>query len=57
MNEEDIQVIADELNVPYEQVEHFLNSELGAYTDMRDYNGEPIWLSGQLVARIIGALK
>jgi len=57
MNEEDIQAVADELNVPYVDAEKFLSDARGCYTDMRDYNGNNIWMSGQLVARIIEALK
>jgi len=48
--------IADELNADPEQVKSFLESELGAYIDMRDYNGESIWMSGQLIARIVAAV-
>ena len=57
MNDEDIQAVADELNVSFEDAKEFLNCEGGCYTDMRDYNGEGIWMSGQLVARLIEALK
>jgi len=57
MNEEDIQAVADELNIPYAEADKFLSCERGCYTDMRDYNGEGIWISGALVARLIEALK
>ncbi len=56
LNPNVIEEIADELNADPEQVKLFLENECGCYTDMRDWNNEPIWMSGQLIARIIAAI-
>ena len=48
--------IADELNADPEEIKSFLECERGCYTDIRDYNNEGIWMSGQLIARIIAAV-
>jgi len=48
--------IADELNADPEEIKSFLECERGCYADIRDYNNEGIWMSGQLIARIIAAV-
>lgn len=56
LNPDVIEQIADELNADPEEVKKFLECERGCYTDMRDWNNEGIWMSGQLIARIIAAI-
>lgn len=53
LNPDVIPQIADELGVSCEAVEKFLSDECGAYADLDD---DKIWLSGQLVARIIAVV-
>ncbi len=53
LNENIIPQIAEELEVECEAVERFLESETGCYADI---DGKSIWMSGQLIARIIAAV-
>ncbi len=53
MNPDVIPQIAEELGVSCEAVEKFFGDEGGGYVDIGD---DTVWLSGQLVARIIAAV-
>ena len=52
-NEEIIAAVANELDISYDAAERFLDSETGCFADI---DGERIWMSGQLISRILNAI-
>jgi hypothetical protein len=52
MDEEIIDVCAYELGISYDAAEKFLADESGCYARV---DGESIWISGQLIARLMKA--
>ena len=52
-NEEIFAAVADELGISFDAAERFLASETGCFADI---DGERIWMSGQLIARILNAI-
>ena len=52
MDEEIIEACAYELGIGYDAAEEFLTSESGCYARI---DGESIWMSGQLIARLMKA--
>ncbi len=48
-----ITAVSTELGISYDAAERFLESESGCFADI---DGERIWMSGQLIARILNAV-
>jgi len=53
LNQNVIPQIAEELEISLEAAERFMESETGCYADI---DGKSIWMSGQLIARIVAAV-